>query len=389
MKVTQPTYYTGTHGNTCPCQSNDAEVIILGDSSNNTLSAVRSFGQAGIAQILILIDKTDVCFVQCSKYLRHRNCLRVDSLDECDELLAALRNGATKPVLMTTFDAAAQWVDEREEGLSQWYITPSRGHRLGRLFNKAEQCRLARECGLLVPRSAIYSRGEAIPDGEIGYPLITKPLISSQGVKGDIHICRNRQELEASLSTESRCQSFLLQEFIEKEYEIDAIGVSTDTGVIFGGAVHKYRHWPPLTGAGAYGLFMKIDDFDLDIAGVDKFFHQTRYHGPFSVEFVHTREGKNYFMEVNFRNEGLAYASTCAGANLHALYVRPSYQIDWKKIRRTWMMNYGIDLLYVKKGMLPWWRWLWDFLRTRCFINACPTDLRPLIAHYQSKWRGR
>ena len=85
--------------------------------------------------------------------------------------------------------------------------------------------------------------------------------------------------------------------------------------MLFGGAVHKYRHWPPLVGAGAFGVFEIIEAFNLNLVGIEKFIQQSDYHGPFSVEFVHTRSGENYFMEVNFRNEGLAYASTCAGAN--------------------------------------------------------------------------
>jgi predicted ATP-grasp superfamily ATP-dependent carboligase len=156
---------------------------------------------------------------------------------------------------------------------------------------------------------------------------------------------------------------------------------------VFGGAIHKYRHWPPLTGAGAYGVFEKINAFNLDLEGIGRFLKHSGYHGPFSVEFVHTNDKRNYFMEVNFRNEGLAYASTCAGANLHALYVRPDYRIDWSKFRRTFMMNYSIDLLYVKQGMLSRWRWLKDFLRTRCFINMCFSDLGPTIAHYKAKWQ--
>ena len=288
---------------------------------------------------------------------------------------------------MTTFDAAAQWVDDREAELSQHFLTPCRGKQLGRLFDKAEQCTLASECGLLVPKNVIYHRGDKFPDAEIGYPLITKPLVSSQGEKGDIHICRSKQELETALQEESHCQSFLIQEFIEKEYEIDAVGVSTDDGVVFGGAIHKYRHWPPLTGAGAYGVFEKINAFNLDLEGIGRFLKHSGYHGPFSVEFVHTNDKKNYFMEVNFRNEGLAYASTCAGANLHALYVCSDYRIDWSKFRRIFMMNYSIDLLYVKQGMLSRWSWLKDCLRTRCFINMCFSDLGPTIAHYKAKWQ--
>ena len=60
-------------------------------------------------------------------------------------------------------------------------------------------------------------------------------------------------------------------------------------------------------------------------------------------------------MEVNFRNEGLAYTSTCAGVNLHALYADSAHKIDWSRFRRTYMMNYSIDLLYVKEGDITLW----------------------------------
>lgn len=86
-------------------------------------------------------------------------------------------------------------------------------------------------------------------------------------------------------------------------------------------------------------------------------------------------------MEVNFRNEGLAYASTCAGANLNALYLDSSKKIDWRKFRKTHMMNYSIDLLYVKEGAITLWQWFRDFLKTKCFINICFSDLGPVMTY--------
>ena len=46
--------------------------IIIGDSTNNTLSVVRSFGEAHIDQILILKCDEDICFVSKSKYLKNQ-----------------------------------------------------------------------------------------------------------------------------------------------------------------------------------------------------------------------------------------------------------------------------------------------------------------------------
>lgn len=359
------------------------KVVIIGDSTHNTLSAVRSFGEDKIPFTLILVCHEDTCYVRYSKYLRHGNLYVICELDKCMEVLLQLAT-EKEQLLMTTFDAAAEWVDVREPQLSKLFLTPCRGKQLGVLFNKEAQCKLAKECGLTVPYFVVYHRGEQLPE-DLPYPVITKPLVSSKGEKSDIHICRSEKELADSLRLESRSEYLIIQEYVEKEYEIDAVGVSTGHNVVMGGAIHKYRHWPRLVGAGAFGVFEHMNQFNVNITAISRFINKSGYYGPFSVEFLHTKEGKNYFMEVNFRNEGLAYASTCAGANLHALYADPSHKINWSKFRRTYMMNYSIDLLYVKEGDITLWHWLKDFLKTRCFINACLTDLGPTLAYYKHK----
>lgn len=360
------------------------EVIIIGDSTHNTLSAVRSFGEAGIQPELILVCTQDFCCVQHSRYLRKGHCHIVAALNECMPLLETWKDSRREQILITTFDAAAEWVDAREPRLSQWFRTPCRGKQLGNLFNKAAQCKLAQECGFDVPYSVIYERGMPIP-ANLPYPIITKPLVSSAGGKEDIHICSTEEELEESLKEHSHCDRFLVQQFIEKEYELDVIGVRADKCCVVGGAVRKYRHWPREVGAGAYGVFERGDVFGLDEGKIGRFLELSGYHGPFSTELLCTKDGKLYFMEVNFRNEGLAYVSTCAGANLHALYVDKTYEIDWKKVKKTYMMNHSLDFLYVKQKELSFWRWFRDFLRTRCFINICFSDLGPAIAYYKSK----
>lgn len=116
---------------------------------------------------------------------------------------------------------------------------------------------------------------------------------------------------------------------------------------------------------------------------------KSNYHGPFSVEFLHTKDGKNHFMEVNFRNDGLSHCATVAGANLHALYCDERLKYDEKKVRPIYMMNYSIDYLFVKDGTVSrkdWWR---DFLRTSCFINFNRHDPGPVINYYWTKIKNR
>lgn len=123
---------------------------------------------------------------------------------------------------------------------------------------------------------------------------------------------------------------------------------------------------------------------DIDISGIEKFLHSVNYYGPFSVEFLHYN-GKNYFMEVNFRNDGLYQTATAAGANLHALYVNDAMKFNLQKVHKIYMMNYAIDYLHVKEGRISKMKWWRDFMRTRCFINFSISDPMPVVAHYLKK----
>ncbi len=366
----------------------ECKAIVIGDSTNNTLSVVRSLGEAGIEQILLLKCEEDVCFVAESKYLKPENVFQIPAMEDCLSIFERLKEKYTGATIICSFDEAAMFVDENEPLLSLHFRTPARGKKIGNLFNKEAQCKLAEECALTVPKSQLFHRSDSVEQIDMDYPVLLKPLVSVAGEKSDIHICADKKALQIALKKESSCEDFVLQEFIDKDYEIDCIGVRTDEEMFLAGGIRKIRHYPPLIGAGAYGIFQPMKMYDIDIAGLNKFLEQSNYYGPFSVEFLHKGD-KNYFIEVNFRNEGLAYAATAAGANLHALYVDHEYNIDRSKIRSVYMMNYSLDFLYVKNGDVSLLTWIRDFLRTRCFININFKDLRPTIQYYLHKIKRR
>lgn len=360
-----------------------SRAVIIGDSTHNTLSAVRSLGVEQIPFTLILKSDDDFCNVTKSKHVRRNDMHLITHINECLPILNSMQSH-DKPYIICTFDEAAEFIDKHEEELSRTFTTPCRGKHIGDLFNKDAQCRLAKECGLTVPESYIFNRNDIPAKLPLDYPVILKPLYSTQGEKSDIHICRNKNDLQQAFAKTSSCQEFILQEFIEKDYELDCIGVRTDNATILAGAVKKIRHYPHLIGAGAYGIFIPIKKLDINIDGLDTFLRTSHYHGPFSVEFIYSN-GHNYFMEVNFRNEGLAQVATNAKANLHALYVNPETKFDPSKIRQLYMMNYSTDYLHVKENRVSKTRWWRDFLRTRCFINFSPTDPMPMVAYYLNK----
>lgn len=86
--------------------------IIIGDSTNNTLSIVRSLGEAKIDQTLILKCESDVCHVGKSRYLKRGHVFRIEAFPECLSVLEELKDRIPgRPILMCSFDEAAVFID--------------------------------------------------------------------------------------------------------------------------------------------------------------------------------------------------------------------------------------------------------------------------------------
>lgn len=361
------------------------KAVIIGDPFNNTLGLIRSLGEAHVDITLLLVGKGDRLFVSKSRYLKKGQVFHLDNVEDCLPVLQKIADGANDQVLICTNDGAAQFIDSHEPELSQSYITPMRGARLGNMMNKDAQCLLAQECGFTIPKSFIYKRGDQFPEG-LEYPLLLKPANSTHGEKSDIHVCSNYQEVKTSLQQISSCPLFIVQEYIEKEYEINLIGVRTEHGVYVPGGIKKIRHYPTIYSACSFGLYQAIDRFDIDIAPIVKLMDQVGYYGPFSVELLHKKD-KNYFMEVNFRHDGLAYAATASGVNL------PALMFDDRKdpklhVRDTYMMDLSTDYCHVKDGKLSKKQWWHDFIRTGCQLNFNRKDPMPTICYYVHKLKS-
>lgn len=352
--------------------------IILGDSFNNTLGLIRSLGEVNVKVVLILVGD-DRLFVSKSRYVKEVH--KISSLKEVDNVLKSLSNQYKDSFLITSNDKSAKWIDDNEQWLSRLFITPMRGKRLGRLFEKPDQCRLAEEYGITVPKSLVYNRNSSFPTC-LNYPILLKPVDSNAGEKSDIHICRSEEEVRTALQQESSCQSYIVQEYIEKEYEINMIGVSTDWGVVVPGGIMKLRHYPTIYSPCSYGKFLSAGELGVDVESIGRLIESIGFHGPFSVEFLR-KNGKNYFMEINFRHDGLAYTATAAGVNLLKMYVEGK-PLQYT-LRPTYMMDLSSDYCHVKDGNLNRSVWIKDFIKTGCQLNFNLCDPLPTIKYYLAK----
>lgn len=357
--------------------------IIIGDSTYNTLGAIRSFAKSGIPLFLILVCKTDVNYVLKSKYINGENSIKINSLTECMNILESLSDSKYEQYIHCTADAIAEWVDENESVLCEHFVTPCRGKRIGGLFKKDEQCKLAEKCGMRIPKSFVYNKGEDLPM-EISFPVLTKPLESIKGEKADIHICNDLRELIAVLEDEHTCKSLIIQEYIEKNFELNVLCCRTEKGIEYGGGVRKIRQYPEPNGGTAFAIVEDVEKYDVDKIAIEKFMEVSNFYGLFSIEFV-AKDSKLYFLEVNFRNDMCAYSATKAGINLHKYYIDGQI-IDRSKFKSINLMSYGIDYMFVKDKTLSLSSWIVDFLRTRCFLNMEKHDIMPTLWHYIGKY---
>lgn len=361
----------------------DVQAIILGDPFNNTLGLIRSIGEAGIKIILILVGDNDRIFLCKSKYLRSGKVYRISKVDDSKEILKEIQNSVYKQYLIATNDIAAKYIDVNEEWLSKIYYTPMRGKHIGDYFNKDKQCDLAESSGFDVPRSFIYNRGDDLNRFDF-YPVLLKPILSIEGEKSDIHICYNSKDLRQALSQHSVCNKFIAQEYIEKEFEINILGVSTESGVLCPGGIKKIRHYPTIYSPCSFGEYVSVEKLKVNVAPIKKFIETIGYKGLFSVELL--RKGdKSYFMEFNFRNDGLAYTATVAGVNMPRIYMLSENNFSNIKFRETYMMDISADFCHVKNHNISLLSWMKDFLKTKCQLNLNINDFYPAYYYYKNK----
>lgn len=360
-------------------------VIIVGDSFNNTLGLIRSLGQAYFDVRLILVGN-DRLFLSKSRYIHSGNYYRVDSLEECLPIIMQLIIDSHNSVILASNDKAAEFIDDNESVLSPLCLTPMRGGTLKRYLNKDTQCELAVECGFDIPRTIIYDKNES-SDIPFPFPVLLKPLNSNNGEKSDIHICHSPKRLKEALEEESKCQKFVLQEYIDKDFELNVIGFSWDGDVAVAGGIKKIRHYPTIYSPCSFGRFIPQNSINISLNAIREFISRIGYNGPFSVEFL-VKNGRYYFLEFNLRNDGLAYTATAASVNLCEM-MNGTLSGNLPSAHSILMMDLSTDFCHVKDGNITRRAWINDFIHTKCQLNFNWKDPMPTVYYYIKKLTSR
>ena len=294
-------------------------VIVIGPDHHNTLGVIRSLGRKEIYPYVIFITSKNTS-IKKSKYIS--NYCILDSIDLLlDKLFSILDVCSDKPLLIACSDQISSYIDLNHDKLSNSFICPGSEiqGKITNLMDKEKMAQCALEAGLNIPNSLVidgdYSDFEL---SKLNYPCIVKPLVSIKGCKSEIKIISTKQELQKYLSHFAH-PSFQVQDYIEKSFEYQLIGcVLSDRVVIPGRTV--ILHQPKNTNT-AFLRYEKLDGTE-PIPACLSFLRSTAYKGLFSIELLRGVDGKDYFMEINFRNDGNAISVTDFGINLpYILYL--------------------------------------------------------------------
>lgn len=351
-------------------------VVVIGGNHHNTLGLVRSLGRVGLSISLILEDYDKECYVLRSKYIKDYTLAKTE-----EEVVHTLLSQANerRTVVVCASDSAASIIDKHRSELIGGYYLPGclEQGQLTHLMNKEVMSELAVKCGGNVPKTVVIERSETDFDN-IPFPCITKPISSIEGSKADIAICRDKEELGEYLK-HCKLRKVQVQRFVEKTIEYQLIGLINGEVLIPGRS--RIITQPKSTNTG-YLKYEQLDGSE-PLAFCRKFLKRTGYSGLFSMEFIRDKEGNDYFMEINFRNDGNSICVTEAGVNLPFVWYQsccvPEFRISSveKKIREIYVMPEFCEINLWYSGQIGFGRMVQELRQADVFMEYAVDDPNP------------
>lgn len=360
----------------------DHEAIIIGGNHHNTLGVIRALGYKGISSLVLLVTDEEKPFVSYSKYIRE--CVILPSKNDIVPYLQNYANKLSeKAVILSCADFVTSELDMAYDKLKENFYLPTaiEQGKCNYYMDKAVMAELAIRTGVNVPKSWIIKSDTETDLSSIALPCIIKPLASINGSKSDIQICFSKEELSDYFSSKQNI-SAIVQEYIEKDFEYQLIGCSLNHGeeIIIPGYSKCIRPCPG-TNTG-FLEYKPWGDFNCNLTACKEFIKAIGYQGLFSMEYLRDKHGKDYFMEINMRNDGNGICVTGAGVNLPYIWYQCCIGKDYKEeanhiVNDIFVMPEMDDFMLMLKRKVSYRTWRRDYKRTTTFMEYCPTDPKP------------
>lgn len=367
--------------------SSKANAIIIGYDHYNTLNLVRSLSYGNIKFDTIIIKANRKSFVSKSKYIQ--TLYYIDSIDNLTEFLIDKYQNSyqrRKPAVITTGDNIAITLDRNYESLSKFLHLSTiygTGNNLSYFMDKCNMCEMASEIGFDTPKSIgidLNSIDKSVLS-KLEYPVLAKAQISAKGSKNDLRICTNLDELYNCLrTTPLSTEKMIIQQYIPSDNIVLVAGCRTPNGqTVLNGTIIKSKsgHSHKNLGLCSFGHLSPVT---IEKEKIARFLEHIDYVGLFSFEFIRYN-GKIYFIEVNFRADGLLYFYTAAGLNIPELWVRslhdgfihiPKHIKNIRGMNEIQYLKNYVPRLNLKENVK-------DFLKTDVFSIISLKDIKPFI----------
>lgn len=370
------------------------KVIVIGDDHINTLGLVRSLGIKGLYVIAVIMNSKK-SFVEKSKYTKEIFYFDFSKNSPSEEknLIALISEQKEKCVVIPASDQAAALLDDLYEKLTPFCYLPSIScgkTRLREFLNKENVNVIAKQIGIDTPEgisviwdgfeSSVEKIFEKLEDNNIGFPVFVKNTSSFAGKKKNIRVLKDKHFLREYFEVIPSGE-YLIQEYIDKEYEVGVQGIAFKSGnVCIPGVIKKIRQSSVATGSTTYG-FLSNDCLNVNLKKISALISKIGFSGIFDIELMY-KDGHYYLVEINFRNGAYGYAYTVAGYNLpyewYQNCVSNTEKLN-KDIRSVCLVNETADFQNVRCGKISFFRWLIDFCRSDVRLLCNAKDLHPLF----------
>jgi predicted ATP-grasp superfamily ATP-dependent carboligase len=360
------------------------DFIVFGEGNYHTLGVLHCMASKGIDVYLLLVGSgkrlLEADIVEFSKYARYGHC--VQTKEEGLEWLLEHQSDFPKgTVLFPTSDWMENLLDIHYDALIHHYVFPNCGKQgeVTRLMDKNLQNIIAEQHGIRTLRS-VYASDIACNLDEVVYPCMVKPLVSVNGSKGDMCVCGNRQELDDALASAKHTKEFIIQQYIQNESDLLLIGISLPNGDVWTPSLVVK---PEVSSTGEYtyaNVTTDVEKYLPELSKVKEFVKSLNYYGPFSVEFG-VEKGKNYFFEMNLRNDGTSHYPLASGVNIAYVYYRACkgelIQEDMHYEEGDFpMIDEVLDIRRVLYGELSLSQWFQFLRKAKGYQHYVPFDKR-------------
>lgn len=339
------------------------KIIVAGRNYCNILTTARALGEAGYRVEVLKVFKqkpNPLKFLRTmkpeaySKYVcGYKEVVVNGDMNNITRALLDMAEGEKKLVIPVD-DYVCYAVDIALDELSESFVLPNVNNTAGavaELMSKSEQKRIATEQGLPVLSGVVIKSngGEFEIPNEVKYPCFIKPNVSMLSTKSSMRKCDNEQELTQTLTKLAQKNDFeiLCEELADIKQEYSILGVCAGERatapcafkVLEGG--HRDRK-----GVTLIGELVNANMLSDIIAQCCRYVESIGYSGMFDIDLIEDKNGKIYFVEMNFRSGASTYAFNSIGVNLCAMLA--DYYVKGKPIEDAEPVNSSIRFLSEK-----------------------------------------